>query len=76
MENTNQNDRKATESVGVTETQKTYVVTWLYRANYGVVERKATSPEEAIKDVWNGQTDKIKYIVSEKEQTTILGGNN
>jgi hypothetical protein len=52
--------------------QKKYVVVWLYMANHGVNEIEATSPEEAIKQVWGGNTKAIKYIVTEKKNVTIF----
>lgn len=73
MENTtNESYSKSNESVVVTETQK-YVVCWSYMANNGVEEVEATSPKEAIKLVWGGNTNKIQYIVCEKKYTSKFG---
>ena len=55
--------------------QKVYSVVWLYMANHGVTEVTAETPQEAIKQVWAGQTNKIQYVVSEKKNTTLLGSD-
>ena len=53
--------------------KKTYLVSWFYMANHGTHEIRAETPEEAIKQVWAGQTDKIRYVVSEKKHSFIFG---
>lgn len=51
-----------------------WVVNWFYVANYGTEEVKAKSAKEAIKQIWAGQTNKIRYVVSQKMDTFQFGG--
>ena len=51
--------------------EKNYVVIWHYVANHGAMRVKATTPEEAIKQVYCGK-DEIAYCVVEEKYCTFL----
>ena len=53
-----------------------FVVIWHYMANYGRREVITTSPQEAIKEVYQGNTKDITYLVVEKKNLVVFEKTN